>query len=105
MADLVEFTDRSNSAAAGIGEGTRLACHCPASSPDILREEAGDIAAVGLRDSCSSSRFVVANTALQLSRILSFKMESDPLDDSSNPSYLRDDPIPPRIGDTELCKR
>ena len=29
-----------------IGEHTRLACNCPASSPDRFRDEAGDIAAV-----------------------------------------------------------
>ena len=33
-------------ASRGIGEHTRLACNCPASSPDCFRDEAGDIAAV-----------------------------------------------------------
>ncbi|MGC2578927.1 MAG: hypothetical protein WA376_15280, partial [Terrimicrobiaceae bacterium] len=49
MADLVGLTDRHNTAAAGSGStrvSQRLACNCPASSPDRFRDEAGDIAAV-----------------------------------------------------------
>ena len=50
VADKVGFTDRSNSAEAGIGEHPRLARNGPASSPNRCREEAGDLAAVVCRD-------------------------------------------------------